>query len=62
MSADLEPLRHNTGNAATVVTAAGSLLVLGGLGLWLAIPRSSTRVGASVGTSGRALFVEGRFW
>ena len=52
----------HTGNVATVVTAAGGLLVLGGLGLWLATPRDSTRVGASVGTSGSALFVQGRFW
>jgi len=52
----------HTGNVATVVAAAGGLFVLGGLGLWLATPRDSTRVGASVGTSGSGLFVEGRFW
>jgi hypothetical protein len=52
----------HTGNVATVVTAAGGLLVLGGLGLWLATPRDSTRAGTSVGTSGSGLFVEGRFW
>jgi hypothetical protein len=48
----------HTGNVATVVTAAGGLLALGGLGLWLVTPRDSTRVG----TSGSGLCVQGRFW